>query len=151
MKFVLIVSYRVLFHHSFLITLSCRPFPALSPYIRFPQLASPPLPRLLRKRIYSDKTEWMEKDIRIIQKWMNEAAHGCLTFWMISFSNLYDVLASLLYLERHRVREASVKIFEDNQLLMFSKAVREVVKKKRIFYGQTDHKGEGGPPPPAWP
>ena len=68
---------------------------------------------------------------------------------MISFSNLYDVLASLLSLERHRVREASVKIFEDNQLLMFSKAVREVVKKKRIFYGQADHKGEGGPPPPA--
>ena len=89
--------FSIFFHHSFLIMLS---FPALSPYIRFPQLASPTLPRLLRKRIYSDKSEWMEKDIRIIQKWMNETAHGCLTFWMISFSNLYDVLASLLSLEK---------------------------------------------------
>ena len=35
------------------------------------------------------------------------------------------------------------------KLLFLIKHLREVVKKKRIFYGQADRKGGGGQPPPA--
>ena len=134
MQFMLIVSCHVIFHNSFLVTLSypslpcllemldafgkdflwsmsfssssptfpnqsffphhslsCRPFPALSPYIRFPQLASPPLPRLLRKRIYSNKSEWMEKDIqRSRTKWMNGWLFNLMNDFF-HFINIHDI------------------------------------------------------------